>query len=155
MVRPDRDEHAWERLCARKRDEIERDTRLLSTQQQQRCERAERLYAELESAHAHTEDKDEEICEDGVLDLRGKELKVFTVPAAVERTLATRDLHTLILRNNRLQHLDARTLAPLVALRSPGSRAAAGSSTRCNGSPSCCSPSPTSTTSASTTLAST
>ena len=33
MVRPDRDEHAWERLCARKRDEIERDTRLLSTQQ--------------------------------------------------------------------------------------------------------------------------
>ena len=61
MVRPDRDEHAWERLCARKRDEIERDTRLLSAQQLQRCERAERLYAELESAHAHTEDKEEEI----------------------------------------------------------------------------------------------
>ena len=60
MVRPDRDEHAWERLCARKRDEIERDTRLLSAQQAERCERAERLYAELESAHAHTEDKDEE-----------------------------------------------------------------------------------------------
>ena len=116
MVRPDRDEHAWERLCARKRDEIERDTRLLSTQQAQRCERAERLYAELESAHAHTEDKEDDTCADGVLDLRGKELKVFTVPAAVERTLATRDLHTLILRNNRLQHLDARTLAPLIAL---------------------------------------
>ena len=38
MVRPDRDEHAWERLCARKRDEIERDTRLLSEQQASRCE---------------------------------------------------------------------------------------------------------------------
>ena len=116
MVRPDRDEHAWERLCARKRDEIERDTRLLSTQQQKRCERAERLYAELESAHAHTVTEENDVCEDGVLDLRGKELKVFTVPAAVERTLATRTIHTLILRNNRLQHLDARTLAPLVAL---------------------------------------
>ena len=43
MVRPDRAEHAWERLCARKRDEIERDTRLLSEQQKERCERAERL----------------------------------------------------------------------------------------------------------------
>ena len=116
MVRPDRDEHAWERLCARKRDEIERDTRLLSTQQQKRCERAERLYAELESAHAHTVTEENDVCEDGVLDLRGKELKVFTVPAAVERTLATRTIHTLVLRNNRLQHLDARTLAPLVAL---------------------------------------
>ena len=116
MVRPDRDEHAWERLCARKRDEIERDTRLLSTQQQKRCERAERLYAELESAHAHTVTEENDVCEDGVLDLRGKELKVFTVPAAVERTLATRTIHTLILRNNRLQHLDARTLAPLIAL---------------------------------------
>ena len=70
MVRPDRDEHAWERLCARKRDEIERDTRLLSTQQQQRCERAERLYAELESAHAHTVTEENDVCEDGVLDLR-------------------------------------------------------------------------------------
>ena len=116
MVRPDRDEHAWERLCARKRDEIERDTRLLSEQQEKRCERAERLYAELESAHAHTVTEENDVCEDGVLDLRGKELKVFTVPAAVERTLATRTIHTLILRNNRLQHLDARTLAPLIAL---------------------------------------
>ena len=123
MVRPrppaadgaPRDEHAWERLCARKRDEIERDTRLLSDQQQLRCERAERLYAELEAAAARAPESEERV-EDGVLDLRSTGLRVFAVPPAVERALGSRLIHTLCLRGNKLRALDARTLAPLVAL---------------------------------------
>jgi len=123
MVRPrppaehgaPRDEHAWERLCARKRDEIERDTRLLSDQQQLRCERAERLYADLEAAAARAPESEERV-EDGVLDLRSAGLRVFAVPPAVERALGSRLIHTLCLRGNKLRALDARTLAPLVAL---------------------------------------
>ena len=47
----------WEALCARKRDEIERDTRLLNEQQ---TARGERLYRELEAAAAAAEPEDDD-----------------------------------------------------------------------------------------------
>ncbi|KAK7234219.1 Exonuclease, partial [Aureococcus anophagefferens] len=115
-------QHSWQARCAAKRDEIERDTRMLDERKKNRIER---LYRELEATNealvpveattARAEgDRDRVV--DGKLDLRDRMMRELVIPRSVEQCLETRSLRTLVLRGNRLRVLDARTLAPLVSL---------------------------------------
>ena len=105
-------QHSWQARCAAKRDEIERDTRMLDERKKNRIER---LYRELEATTARAEgDRDRVV--DGRLDLRDRMMRELVIPRSVEQCLETRSLRTLVLRGNRLRVLDARTLAPLVSL---------------------------------------
>ncbi|KAH8072202.1 exonuclease [Aureococcus anophagefferens] len=90
-------QHSWQARCAAKRDEIERDTRMLDERKKNRIER---LYRELEATNealvpveattARAEgDRDRVV--DGKLDLRDRMMRELVIPRSVEQCLETRD----------------------------------------------------------------